>query len=238
MGILIGRNVWLRLVQRRTIWCPTWWGSFCIIFLLAIPVAWWWNCAESFLSLTRRLPAQVLVVEGWIGRDGMRAAQKEFEQHGYEYIVATGGSTFDRWNEDHENYAEMAGRELAKLGVPADKLVVASAGPTESRRTYECAVAVSRMLRARGIQADTVNVFTLGPHARRSRLVFAKVLRTKVGVVSWSPPEDAIVPWWWSSERAKTLITETAGYVFEALFNSGRRSNSAEERPSRDPIHP
>ncbi len=48
---------------------------------------------ESFLSVTERSPADVLVVEGWIGREGVRAAGEEFKQRGYQYVVATGGLT-------------------------------------------------------------------------------------------------------------------------------------------------
>ena len=43
----------------------------CIVVLMLIPVAWWCRCGESFLSLTSRLPAEILVVEGWVGRDGI-----------------------------------------------------------------------------------------------------------------------------------------------------------------------
>jgi uncharacterized SAM-binding protein YcdF (DUF218 family) len=203
-------------------------GSLFIIALLVIPVIWWWNCGESFLSLTRRLPAEILVVEGWIGRDAVRAARAEFEQHGYRYVVTTGGPASENWEEDGSNYADLAGRELIRLGVPQDRVILAPAVGTERQRTYESAVTVWRALQARGMRPRSVNVFTLGPHSRRSCLVFAKVLRpkTKVGVVGWAPSSDAGVPWWKSSERAKNLLTETAGYLFEALLNSGRGSNS------------
>ena len=113
-----------------------------------------------------------------------------------------------------------------RSGVPEEKIIVAPSRDTERQRTYESAVAVFRALEARGIHPKTLNVFTLGPHARRSRLVFAKVLRpgTEVGVVDWIPSDDQTSPWWQSSDRAKDLLTETAGYVYEALFNSGRAS--------------
>jgi hypothetical protein len=32
--------------------------------------------------------------------------------------------------------------------------------------------------------------------------------------------------WWQSSERAKELLIESAGYLYEVLFNSGRSSNT------------
>jgi hypothetical protein len=191
---------------------------------LAVPGVWWSLAGESFLSLTERLPAEVLVVEGWIGRDGMRAAATEFERRGYKYVVTSGGPALSRWAENPLSYAEMADRELILSGVPKDRIIVAPSKWTESRRTYESAVAVSHALRAMDIQPKALNVFTFGPHARRSRLVFAKVEgpERKVGVVAWTPTDYGSEPWWRSSERAKDLISETAGYAREFLLNFGR----------------
>jgi hypothetical protein len=224
----------LHFVRCRTIWCPTWLGSFLILALLVIPVAWWFNFGESFLSLTDRLQPEGLVVEGWIGLAGVRAAEAEFEQHRYRYIVATGDLHSDSWEEDHLSLAVLTARELIRLGVPEDKIIVAPAEETERQRTYQSSVAVRRALLAKGIRPKTLNVFTLGPHARRSRLIYAKVEgpATKVGVVSWAPAEYQGVPWWVSSWRAKAFMTETAGYLYEALLNSGRGSGStADAKP-------
>ena len=221
--------MWLRLLQRRTIWFPTLWGSPCLIALLVAPVAWWWSCGESFLSLTRRSPAEVLVVEGWIGRDGVHAAEAEFKQRGYQYIVAAGGQISEGWEEPFSNYSELAERELIRSGIPNSMIILAPAKDSERQRTYESAEAVLGALKAKDIHPQSLNVFTKGPHARRSRLVFAKVFGpgTKVGVVGWAPSGYGVLPWWRSSDRAKDLLTETTGYLYEALFSSGRGSSSS-----------
>jgi hypothetical protein len=168
------------------------------------------------------------VVEGWIGSDGVRAAAAEFHQGGYQYVVAAGGvASGTGWGQAGWSYAEGADHELVRSGVPEEKIILAPSKGTETHRTYESAVAVFRALETKGIHPNALNVFTLGPHARRSCLVFAKVLgpRTKVGDVSWTPSDYQSVPWWRSSDRAKDLLTETAGYLYEALFNSGRGSS-------------
>jgi uncharacterized SAM-binding protein YcdF (DUF218 family) len=220
----------LRFFQRRTICCPTLLGTLCIVCVLLLPEIWWFSCGESYLSLTRRLPAQVLIVEGWIGYHGIRAAKAEFEEHGYQYIVAAGGYTADGgWEKGGLSYAEGAQHELLRLGVPKEKIILAQSRDTETQRTYASAVAVWQALATNGIQPKTVNIFTFGPHARRSRLVFQKAYQPtiEVGVISWEPLGSQSVPWWKSSDRAKTLISESAGYVYEVLLNSGRKVNSA-----------
>ncbi len=217
----------LRLVKRRTVWWPTWLGLFSIFFLLALPVTWWGLRGESFLSSTERFPAEILVVEGWIGSDGVRAAAMEFKRGGYQYVVATGGVANSKgWGQSGWSYAEGAENELIRSGVPEEKIIVAPSRGSETHRTFESAMAVFRALENRGVHPKALNVFTLGAHAKRSCLVFAKVLgsRTEVGVVSWIPSDYQGEPWWRSSDRAKDLLTETAGYLYEALFNSGRGS--------------
>jgi DUF218 domain len=157
----------------------------------------------------------------------MRAAAAEFERGGYQYVVTSGGPASGRWEKNLLTYAEMADRELIRSGVPKERIIVAPSKRTESRRTYESAVAVFHALQARVIQPKSLNIFTFGPHARRSRLVFAKVEGPgkKVGVVAWAPTSYGSEPWWWSSQRAKDFISETAGYAFELLLNSGRPTN-------------
>jgi uncharacterized SAM-binding protein YcdF (DUF218 family) len=219
----------LSLFRRCIIWFPTCagWTILVGIFLPLASVC--FINGESFLATTDRLPADILVVEGWIGRQGIAAAANEFERGGYRYLVTSGGLTSGFWEDKRESYAQMAAEEMLRLGVPKARLLVAYSEDTESRRTFESAVAVRRALDDAGIKPEAINVFTLGPHARRSQMVFSKVNFNgpKVGVIGWLPSEYGHRPWWKSSERARDLLEETCGYFYEVLLNSGRRSNSA-----------
>jgi hypothetical protein len=217
-----------RLVQRRTVLCPTLLGWACILGIVCSLFSLVWIESESFLSRTQRLPAEVLVVEGWIGEEGIQAAALEFKQGGYRYVITTSGLTSGRWNPHQWSYAEMARDVLVDAGISQDKIIMAPPRNTEGQRTFESATAVWRILQARGLLPTTINLFTLGAHARRSRLIFAKVFQpgTRVGIISWKPSNYRAGPWWRSSDRAEDVIKETTGCMFEILFNSGRTSNS------------
>ncbi|MBV8214938.1 MAG: YdcF family protein [Verrucomicrobia bacterium] len=219
----------VRFVQRRTILCPTRLGLCLLVALALSPVVWWFAFGEAFLSLTFRAPPQILVVEGWIGFEAIGGAKAEFDQHDYQYVIATGGVTAaEGWQKAGWSYAEGAANELVRLGVPREKIIVAPARETKSQRTFESAAAVWRALQSKGIQPRGLNVFTIGAHARRSRLVFSKTSDspTQVGVISWTPPGYAGTSWWGSSDRARELVAETAGYIYEVMLNSGRGLNT------------
>jgi uncharacterized SAM-binding protein YcdF (DUF218 family) len=222
----------LRLVQRRTIWLPTFLGWFLLLVIGCVPVVVWFFWGEGILALTERQPADVLVVEGWIGPEGVRAAYHEYIVGGYKFVVAAGGLTGERWNSRRWNYADEAAEQLTKLGVPPDRLLVASSRETEAQRTFEMAVAAHNVIGRSAIHS--INVFTRGAHARRSRLIFQKVFGSdnSVGVISWKPPMFSDEPWWRSSDRAEDLIKETVGYIFELLANSGRFVDAAPQHSS------
>ena len=217
-----------RFLQRRTIWWPTRWGWATVGLLALAPLLFWWFRGESFLASSQRLPADVLVVEGWISGEGIRASVLEFRLGDYRYVVATGGLTGERWSGKRWNLALEAEEQLLRSGIPRDQVILAGSRETESQRTYEMALSAWQALRDHHIQPKAINVFTRGAHARRSQLIFEKVFgrETEVGVISWIPAAPETERWWNSSERAEDMIKETVGYIFELLLSSGRDRNA------------
>jgi len=223
----------IALWRRRLIPWPTVTGWALLAVLAALPFLGWFFFAERFLAARCPHPeAQLLVVEGWMGRAGVREAGREFSGAGYDAMVATGGLNEQLWGDEPLDTARLAAAELRGMGMAEERVWVAQPRETDTGRTYESALAVKRVLQDRAAQVGAVDVFTLGAHARRSRLVYAKVLgpSIEVGCIPWMPTKEAEKGrrWWRSSNRAKHLITETVGYLFERLLNSGRS-------PSRKP---
>lgn len=221
----------LRLFTRRDVWCPTLLGGTLLASIFALPCVWWFAYGEAFLSITRRVPTRILVVEGWIGPDGLRAAKFEFERNHYDYLITSGGSvdpyeeTTANWQKTEWTYADGAQKQLVRLGLPIDKVIPAPPRIVDRQRTYSSAVAVKEALATYHLQAKSINVFTYGAHARRSKLVYEKAYgpETEIGVIAWEPSYYASTQWWHSSERAIEFMIQTVGFFYEFLFNSGRR---------------
>ena len=212
------------LWKRRNLWWPTWTGWIGIMALLVIPLLGWGLIGERFLSLTKRLDAEVLIVECWIGKQGLIAAVEEFKRGDYSHIVTVGPKVKRGWESDGRSVAELAGEYLQKLGIPDQKIVIAPAADKNVNRTYEAARSAMGGLEKEKVEATAVNVFTHGTHSRRSRLVFSKVFGTnaKVGCISWLPREHKDSGYWVSTERMESFFTETLSYIFELTLNGGR----------------
>jgi hypothetical protein len=206
-------------------WWPTWMGWLLLFCVVVMPTLVWGCFGERFLSHTERLPADTLVVESWIQPDALFAAAMEFRSGGYRHLVVTGGLTGSNGTLRRKRYADLAQRELGEAGIAKDVIIVAEMAEVDRQRTYAMAVAVRSALHAQNLHPIAINIFTAGAHARRSRLVYAKVFgsEVKVGAISWTPANFAASnAWWRSSERTISLTKETVGYLSELLFNSGR----------------
>lgn len=224
-----------RFLRPRTIWWPTWLGWLVLLVGAALPAGVWALKGERFLAVNAPLEAEVLIVEGWIGLDGMAEVRREFQRGGYTCIVTAGGPTGHRWSRSKYNYAISAADVLVGWGLPASQVIAAPDDGRAEQRTFGAAMAVRAKLAELGLKPKAVNVLSLGPHTRRSRLVYAKVLgdAIDVGSVAWWPEHYDREPWWRSSERGADFLKESVGYTLELFFSSGRWLKSADAAAPR-----
>jgi hypothetical protein len=205
----------IHLVERRSIWWPTWQGWLVIVLVGGGLAVGTFRNAERFLSLTQRVPADVLVVEGWIGTSALQKAAQEFQQGRYRSLVAVGG-----WpGHATQTLARFAAADLIRMGCPTNRLIIGLPSDKPEDRTYESAKSARETLEKHEIRVASVMVYTEGAHARRSRLVFQKVFgpTVSVGVISYRNPGDDQKPWWNSTVRAKTVIEESCGWFMERM---------------------
>ena len=89
-------------------------------------------------------------------------------------------------------------------------------------RTYNAALAVKQWFQENGVSVSSIDIMTLGPHARRSRLLFQKAFgkEVKVGVISVEDRDYDPAHWWRSSEGVREVLGEAIAYIYAKFFFS------------------
>jgi hypothetical protein len=176
---------------------------------------------SSFLIITDRIPCRVLVVDGWLPTWDLERAAEEYQRGSYDWVLAVRGvSGFDSIDLGY-HYDDYVSDILARHGVPRARLS-AVLFPEQARdRTFTSALAVGEWCRRRGIPLPALNVVTVGPHARRSRLLYRRALgeAVAIGVIGLPDPSYDARHWWRSSEGVREVLFEGVAYFYVLLFS-------------------
>lgn len=209
------------LVARRTCWKLTWRGRF-LLGLVLLGTLWISQLhIHSFLAITDPVPADVLVVEGWIPADTMRQAAAEFQRGGYHHLILLRPilDDTDKYQSGRYNGDFMANL-LIEDGVPQDEETTLFPMVAQKDRTYHSALAARQWLGQHGLSVTSLDVATLGPHARRSRLMYERAFGSdvKIGIIALANREYDPAHWWRSSEGVREVVGETIAYVYARFF--------------------
>lgn len=213
------------LIQPTEIWSPTalgWLilgGSMGFIGLLIL------QALYPFLAVDAPTEADLLVVDGWMPDYALEQIYTEFYARPYQKIVTVG--TYISWGHyliDYKTYADVAAATLIALGIPASQVVAVSVSKATRYRTHNTAVALKQWLESERLESEqqtvsSINLCTLGPHARRSRLLFRRNLapQVKVGVIALKPLEYEPNRWWQCSAGGRAMIGELVAYLYTRL---------------------
>jgi len=170
-----------------------------------------------FLAANEPVAAKVLIVESWLPDYAMQAVVAEFKRGGYRYIITSGRVLNDRWLAAHyTTAAEFAAANLALMGVETNRLVAAPPPPVGRDRTFNSARAVHRWLEQNDASVNAVNVYSLGPHARRTRLLFQKAMGSKiqVGIIAVEPVAYDLRRWWGNMQGFDSVVGESLAYCY------------------------
>jgi uncharacterized SAM-binding protein YcdF (DUF218 family) len=177
---------------------------------------------HPFLALTARVPSDTLVVEGWVHEFAIKAAVREYYDHGYKMVFTTGGPVIGKggYINDYNTSASVGAELLEKDGLPSSRVQMVPSRVMSRDRTYSSAVALRSWFAEHGIKEAAVNVLTEDAHARRTRLLFQKALGPKiqVGVIAVHSPDYQTNRWWQYSDGVREVIGETIAYVYAKLF--------------------
>lgn len=211
------------MFRRRECLVPTWRGLLAVVVFAA--AATWVAAISVYPFLAVNAPAQrgVLVVEGWLPDYALKEAIQEYANGGHSKLYVTGGPLeAGAPLSEYRSYAELGAAVLMRLGMDTNALEAVPAPKVRADRTYASALALRRHLAASGRASGNLTVVSEGPHARRSRLLFAKAFgpEVRIGIISITPEYYEPRRWWRSSQGVRTVIGETLAYMYARLVFS------------------
>ena len=176
---------------------------------------------HSFLAVTDPVNAELLVVEAWLPDHALEKVIVEFNRKPYSTLYLTGGRIELGFHvSEYKTYPSLAAAILTKLGLKKEVIQEVPALDVPQDRTYASAWALKKWFREHGISPRAVQVVSLGPHARRTRLLFAKALGNDftVGITAIQGQGYHPDSWWATSAGVRTVICETIAYSYARLF--------------------
>jgi uncharacterized SAM-binding protein YcdF (DUF218 family) len=232
------------LLSRRTRWglsARGWLFAGAGIVLAGISAV---HFIYPFLAVTERIPADNLVVEGWVQNYAIRAATGEFAAGGYLRVFTTGGPLhgISADHHDFDTAASAGAQRLVAEGVPPAAVQMVPALTSVRDRTYGSALALRTWLQSRDLPIRRLNVLTEDVHARRTRLLFQRAFgdAVTVGIISIPNPDYDAKHWWRYSEGVRDVLGETIAYVYARfLFFPPAPPAAAKIRPpNENSTHP
>ncbi len=198
------------LFRRHQIWLPTLWGALLIAGVLAAVGVGLARNAYALLAPQRPAPgARTLIVEGWLNRAELQQAAAVLRAGRYERVLSTGG-TIDpevdagQWR----NHAQRTAAHLREFIGGTLPVIAVETPASAQERTYLSAVMVRRWAQQTGTRLGTVDLFSVGVHARRSWLLYRMALGAEVGVFAARPTDFDAERWWTNSVGAKSTLGE------------------------------
>ncbi|MEH2447609.1 MAG: ElyC/SanA/YdcF family protein [Nostoc sp.] len=213
----------IKLIKRQEMWILTAQGWAIAIALIAYLIFFTITHVHSFLAVTSPMKsAEVLVVEGWLPDYAIEEALTEFKTGSYRLVITTGG-TIEKGNylSEYKNFAEVSAATFKKLGLESDKVVAVPTPTVIKDRSYASAAEFKRWLSNSNLQLQSINIFSLDVHTRRSWLLFKKLLtpNIKVGAIAAKTQDYDPNEWWGYSQGVRTIIDEGIAYIYARFLN-------------------
>lgn len=209
------------LCQRRECSVPTRRGWLVLIALFVGLIILFVKTAHPFLAPNDPVTGGALVVEGWAPDYVFREAMEEFKRHPYTKLYVTGGPMEKgAFLSQYKTHAQIGEAVLIQMGFDTNRLQAVPGPSVEKDRTYSAALALRRWLQTNNLVVTNFNLISVGPHARRSRLLFEKALDkgANVGVIAVSPRDYNPTGWYKSSAGVRSVLDEAIAYVYARLF--------------------
>jgi hypothetical protein len=209
------------LIKRKEFWVPSLRGWIILVVGMTALFVTATSHIHPFLAQNNPIQAEILVVEGWLPDYALRGAVDEFRSNNYRLVITTGGLLEQgHFLSRHRSNAELAAETIKSLGLNEESVVAVPAGRVKHDRTYESALALKRWLVESRTSLKCLNLYSLGPHARRSQLLFQRALgdNIAVGIIASDIRDYDPEHWWEYSSGVTRVIGEVINYCYARFF--------------------
>ena len=201
---------------------PTLKGWILIISVSILAIYWITKNLHEFLAENRPIQGEVLVVEGWIPDFAINPLIEYFYANDYKYLITVGSPIYKgSYLTNYKTSSERLASGLVAMGIKSSKIKVINTHAVKKDRTYASAKAFSAWCLNSDSVVQSVDIYTLGAHARRSRLLYDQALKNQVlvGVVSANDINYNPEKWWQTSLGFRTVINEAIAYLYLGIVN-------------------
>lgn len=209
------------LATRRMAWRLTWRGWLLVLTFFLVS-GWMLKLfAYSFLAPLQPVPSSLLIFEGWSPTSTAKQVADLFHSGHFQKVLVVRALT------DSTNIYEsgrFAGDYMKNLivedGVPQSCVSIIFPLVAKKDRTYHSALAAKQWMMQQGISLKAIDVATLGPHARRSRLLYERAFGdgTQMGIVPLADDQYTAEDWWRTSAGVREVIGESIAYLYARIL--------------------
>ncbi len=211
----------IALLRKREIWVPTLSGWAALLGACALCALLAARAVYPFLAVSDPVGAPIAVVEGWLEPEELDEAIAALRARKYRVVLTTGGP-LQPWPDKTPGatFAHRAAAYLKQRGLADIPVVPVPSPHTLQDRTFTSASMVREWATRSGARGEKIDVFSRGPHARRSRMLYERVLGpdVPVGVVALAPHQYAGAAWWRNSTGARDVAEQATGLLWTVLF--------------------
>jgi hypothetical protein len=176
---------------------------------------------HPFLAPTKPVDADILIADNCLVDYGLKKLSDEFRSKNYSLILSAGvllpqGSPLAA---EYKTSGELSAAILKKFGIREKAIVAIIPKPVKRDRTFASALAVKNWLAQNNIQPKGINLFSIGPHSRRSWMLYKEAIGEEipVGIIACENREYDPKRWWKTSSGVRTVLNETIAYIYAKL---------------------
>ncbi len=183
------------------------------------------NHLHDYLSFTKRLDCNTLVIEGWLFDYMLDHAVQEIKHNHYNQILILclneNKPLDDIQHGFKETEAHKTSKRLIDQGIDSELIRIIPVRNMGGHHTFRRALTLKKWFEVHVLSTKAFNVYTGGPHARKTYTTFTRVFEDsyEIGIIP-SPIEHYNSKFWWSSVKGISVTLRFFfGYLYAKFWN-------------------